>query len=137
MYRLLADIFNDAAMILDCLSPAFPRPGRVLVLSFSSTLRALCGVCAGSAKASLSAHFATKGNLGELNAVSDPCCSIVLTVWNRSPTFRRIAFHVWRHGLIRGHGYPCSNGLICGSASASDMRIIADPISRKTQAKRL
>jgi hypothetical protein len=31
-------------------------------------LRALCGVCAGSAKASLSAHFARQGNLGELNA---------------------------------------------------------------------
>ncbi|KAF2035451.1 DUF647-domain-containing protein [Setomelanomma holmii] len=71
MYRLAADIFNDTAMILDCLSPAFPKPFRVLVLSFSSVLRSLCGVCAGSAKASLSAHFARKGNLGELNAVSD------------------------------------------------------------------
>jgi hypothetical protein len=70
MYRLAADVFNDTAMILDCLSPAFPKPFRVLVLSFSSVLRSLCGVCAGSAKASLSAHFAKKGNLGELNAVS-------------------------------------------------------------------
>jgi hypothetical protein len=68
MYRLLADIFNDTAMVLDCLSPAFPKPARVALLSFSSCLRALCGVCAGSAKASLSAHFAKKGNLGELNA---------------------------------------------------------------------
>lgn len=68
MYRLAADVFNDTAMILDCLSPAFPKPVRVIVLSFSSCLRALCGVCAGSAKASLSAHFAKKGNLGELNA---------------------------------------------------------------------
>lgn len=68
MYRLAADIFNDTAMVLDCLSPAFPKPARVMVLSFSSCLRALCGVCAGSAKASLSAHFAKKGNLGELNA---------------------------------------------------------------------
>ena len=33
--------------------------------------RALCGVAAGSSKASLSAHFAKKGNLGELNAVSN------------------------------------------------------------------
>ena len=24
MYRLAADIFNDAAMVLDCLSPALP-----------------------------------------------------------------------------------------------------------------
>jgi hypothetical protein len=39
-----------------------------VVLSFSSVLRALCGVAAGSAKASLSAHFARWGNLGELNA---------------------------------------------------------------------
>jgi hypothetical protein len=70
MYRLAADIFNDTAMVLDCLSPAFPKPFRVLVLGFSSVLRSLCGVCAGSAKASLSAHFAKKGNLGELNAVS-------------------------------------------------------------------
>lgn len=70
MYRLSADIFNDAAMILDCLSPAFPKVYRVGILSASSVLRALCGVAAGSSKASLSAHFATQGNLGELNAVS-------------------------------------------------------------------
>lgn len=68
MYRLLADILNDFAFVLDCLSPAFPKNVRVLVLSFSSVLRALCGVAAGSAKASLSAHFARWGNLGELNA---------------------------------------------------------------------
>jgi hypothetical protein len=70
MYRLAADVFNDAAMILDCLSPALPKTSRVVLLSFSSVLRALCGVAAGSSKASLSAHFATQGNLGELNAVS-------------------------------------------------------------------
>jgi len=70
MYRLLADIFNDAAMVLDCLSPGFPKPFRVLVLGCSSVLRSLCGVAAGSSKASLSAHFARWGNLGELNAVS-------------------------------------------------------------------
>lgn len=70
MYRLAADIFNDAAMLLDCLSPAFPKSSRVLLLSLSSVLRSLCGVAAGSSKASLSAHFATQGNLGELNAVS-------------------------------------------------------------------
>ncbi|EDU47148.1 hypothetical protein PTRG_04310 [Pyrenophora tritici-repentis Pt-1C-BFP] len=68
MYRLAADVFNDTAMVLDCLSPAFPKSIRVAVLSFSSCLRALCGVCAGSSKASLSAHFAHKGNLGEVNA---------------------------------------------------------------------
>ncbi len=68
MYRLLADVLNDFAFVLDCLSPTFPKPIRILVLSLSSILRALCGVAAGSAKASLSAHFARWGNLGELNA---------------------------------------------------------------------
>ncbi|KAH7389554.1 vitamin B6 photo-protection and homoeostasis-domain-containing protein [Phaeosphaeria sp. MPI-PUGE-AT-0046c] len=89
MYRLAADVLNDTAMILDCLSPAFPKPARVLLLSFSSVLRSLCGVCAGSAKAhiadfvypgpqaSLSAHFAKKGNLGELNAVTATLTCIV------------------------------------------------------------
>jgi hypothetical protein len=72
MYRLAADIFNDAAMLLDCLSPALPKASRVALLSLSSVLRSLCGVAAGSSKASLSAHFATQGNLGELNAVSLP-----------------------------------------------------------------
>ena len=69
MYRLLADIFNDFAMVLDCLSPALPTIPRVMLLSASGVLRALCGVAAGSSKASLSAHFAKWGNLGELNAV--------------------------------------------------------------------
>lgn len=68
MYRLLADVLNDTAFILDCLSPVFPKPVRVVILSFSSVLRSLCGVAAGSSKASLSAHFARWGNLGELNA---------------------------------------------------------------------
>ena len=72
MYRLAADVFNDTAMIFDCLSPALPKALRVILLSFSSILRALCGVAAGSSKASLSAHFAKWGNLGELNAVSPP-----------------------------------------------------------------
>lgn len=76
MYRLAADVFNDAAMILDCLSPAFPKFTRVFLLSGSSVLRALCGVAAGSAKASLSAHFAKRGNLGEVNAV----CSLSLSL---------------------------------------------------------
>ncbi|OAX78141.1 hypothetical protein ACJ72_07553, partial [Emergomyces africanus] len=68
MYRLAADVLNDSAMVFDCLSPAFPKHLRVVVLTFSSVLRALCGVAAGSSKASLSNHFAIWGNLGELNA---------------------------------------------------------------------
>ena len=69
-YRLAADVLNDCAMVLDCLSPALPKPARGWsCFSGSSALRALCGVAAGSAKASLSAHFARRGNLGDVNAV--------------------------------------------------------------------
>ena len=68
-YRLLADIFNDAAMLLECLCPLLPtRSLRVAVLCSASMGKALCGVAAGSAKASLSAHFARRDNLGELGA---------------------------------------------------------------------
>ncbi|GLA10115.1 hypothetical protein AnigIFM60653_001500 [Aspergillus niger] len=69
MYRLAADIFNDLAMILDCLSPMIPAGApRVTVLSTAGVLRALCGVAGGSSKASLSAHFSRWGNLAEVNA---------------------------------------------------------------------
>ncbi|KAL1383262.1 vitamin B6 photo-protection and homoeostasis-domain-containing protein [Phyllosticta capitalensis] len=74
-WRLAADFFNDTGMLLDMLSPGVPAGvPRTAVLSFASILRALCGVAAGSSKASLSAHFAKEGNLGELNAVSKTFC---------------------------------------------------------------
>lgn len=74
MWRLAADIFNDTAMVLDCASPALPRPLMISALTTAGVLRALCGVAAGSSKASLSKHFAKWGNLGELNAVSNSSC---------------------------------------------------------------
>ncbi|KZS97189.1 DUF647-domain-containing protein, partial [Sistotremastrum niveocremeum HHB9708] len=67
-YRLMADIFNDSSIVLDCLSPIFPGPWRVAILCLSGSLRALCGVAAGGAKAALSVHFAKSGNIGDLNA---------------------------------------------------------------------
>jgi hypothetical protein len=84
MYRLAADFLNDSAMIFDCLSPIFPKPMRVMFLTSSSVLRALCGVAAGSSKASLSAHFARWGNLGELNAVSRvTALGMTVLFWDR------------------------------------------------------
>ncbi|KAL4948738.1 vitamin B6 photo-protection and homoeostasis-domain-containing protein [Aspergillus filifer] len=69
LYRFAADIFNDLAMVLDCLSPGVPAGyARVSVLSGAGVLRALCGVAGGSSKASLSAHFSLWGNLAEVNA---------------------------------------------------------------------
>ncbi|KAJ2895717.1 putative diphosphomevalonate decarboxylase-like protein [Zalerion maritima] len=67
-YRFLADIFNDTALCLDLLAPMFPLWPKVLTMTTSSVLRALCGIAAGASKATLSAHFAKNGNLAELNA---------------------------------------------------------------------
>ncbi|EXJ77499.1 hypothetical protein A1O3_09725 [Capronia epimyces CBS 606.96] len=67
-YRFFADIVNDTAFVLDCLSPAMPTLGRVVTLCVSNACRAVCGVAGGSSKAILSAHFAKAGNIGELNA---------------------------------------------------------------------
>jgi hypothetical protein len=87
MYRLAADIFNDLAMVLDCLSPMIPAGvSRVTVLSAAGVLRALCGVAGGSSKASLSAHFAKWGNLAEVNAVSR--LSFELRVANLDGSYR-------------------------------------------------
>ncbi|KAK6081478.1 DUF647 domain-containing protein [Seiridium cupressi] len=67
-YRFAADIFNDAALLLDVLTPSLPWTPKILALCAAGVLRSLCGVAAGAAKASLSAHFAKNGNLAELNA---------------------------------------------------------------------
>jgi hypothetical protein len=66
-YRFFADIVNDIAFLLDCLSPGLPVLARVGTLCVSNACRAVCGVCA-SSKAILSSHFAREGNIGELNA---------------------------------------------------------------------
>jgi Vitamin B6 photo-protection and homoeostasis len=68
MYRLLADILNDVALVLDCLSPMLPKLIRVPLLGASSISRAMCGVAGVSSKATLTAHFAKSDNIGELNA---------------------------------------------------------------------
>ncbi len=67
-YRFFADIVNDIAFVLDCLSPGLPVLGRVCALCVSNACRAVCGVSGGSSKAILSTHFAKAGNIGELNA---------------------------------------------------------------------
>ncbi|PCH44701.1 hypothetical protein WOLCODRAFT_154740 [Wolfiporia cocos MD-104 SS10] len=87
-YRLLADIFNDASIVLDTLSPhlsavvlsaqyPFARAGsgsalRVAALCASGASRALCAAVAGGSKAALTLHFASSGaingDVGDLNA---------------------------------------------------------------------
>lgn len=67
-FRFLADLFNDSAFFLELYSPYLSSEGKVITLSISQALRALCGVSAGASKAALSVHFARSDNLAELNA---------------------------------------------------------------------
>ncbi|KAF8997499.1 vitamin B6 photo-protection and homoeostasis-domain-containing protein [Cyathus striatus] len=75
-YRLLADILNDSAVILDTLSPLLVATGipgiRVVGLCISASLRSLCGIAAGGSKAAITLHFASpigsSGDVGDLNA---------------------------------------------------------------------
>lgn len=67
-YRFLADLLNDSAQLLDLLTPALPYFPKLGVIVSAGVLRSLCGVAANASKASLSAHFALRGNLAELNA---------------------------------------------------------------------
>ena len=87
-YRLLADIFNDLAIVLDTLSPYLATialsahypyvlptsdsPLRIVALCLSGASRAVCGAVAGGSKAALTVHFASAGerpgDVGDLSA---------------------------------------------------------------------
>ncbi|KAJ3787530.1 vitamin B6 photo-protection and homoeostasis-domain-containing protein [Lentinula aff. detonsa] len=91
-YRFLADLLNDAAIVIDTLSPLLVSlydahvptfmttipflpptvPFRVYTLCLSASIRALCGIAAGGSKTAITMHFATPlegtGDVGDLNA---------------------------------------------------------------------
>ncbi|KAI8803023.1 vitamin B6 photo-protection and homoeostasis-domain-containing protein [Cladochytrium replicatum] len=67
-FRFLADILNDAAVLLDVISPIVIPSFQLHVACIATLCRALCGVCAGSTKAGLSMHFARNGQVADLNA---------------------------------------------------------------------
>ena len=68
-YRLLADIMNDLALLSDVLVPRV-LAYRLPLLCFSGVSRALCGVMAGAVGATMTAHFAKRGNLADVSAKS-------------------------------------------------------------------
>ena len=108
-YRFLADIANDAAFMLDVLSPSLPAYARIPALCTASACRAVCGVCGGSSKAILSAHFARAGNIGELNAKDGSQETVVSLVgmWAGGIVVSRVegatATWVWMMGLLVVH----------------------------------
>lgn len=98
-YRLLADIVNDCAFVMDCLSPSLPKPIRIPLLCTASMCRAICGVAAGSSKAILSAHFARANNIGELNAKDSSQETVIslVGIWAGGLVVSRVdgAFATW------------------------------------------
>ncbi|KDQ59978.1 hypothetical protein JAAARDRAFT_126263 [Jaapia argillacea MUCL 33604] len=116
-YRLLADILNDCAIIIDSLSPLIPlhyAKVRAAGLCISGSLRALCGICAGGSKTALTFHFVrggggAAGDVGDLNAKDGSRETVVgllgmligtfLLQHSSSPTSTYIALFV----LIAGH----------------------------------
>ncbi|EJD34913.1 DUF647-domain-containing protein [Auricularia subglabra TFB-10046 SS5] len=68
-WRLAADLFNDAGIILECLSPTLPHTMKISLLCVARVVRSLCGVSAGGAKAALSQHFVGPGgSIADINA---------------------------------------------------------------------
>ena len=128
-YRFLADVVNDAAFVLDLLAPALPSSfslpmssalpafltlsisPRVVVLCFSSMLRAICGVAGGSSKAVLSSHFARNNpeSVGDLNAKDGSQETVVnlLGMWIGGVVVSRVdgmgATWTWMLGLLGVH----------------------------------
>ena len=108
-YRFLADIVNDVAFVLDVLSASLPAYARICALCTASACRAMCGVCGGSSKAILSAHFAKSGNLGELNAKdgSQEVLVSLVGMWVGGLVVSRVegatATWVWMLSLLAAH----------------------------------
>jgi len=67
-FRLFADIVNDVGLTLDMLAPVFPRRYLLCVTSAATLCKVMCGMAAGATKASITAHFALRGNMADLNA---------------------------------------------------------------------
>jgi len=105
-FRLLADIMNDMALLSDCLVPRV-LAYRLPLLCFSGVSRALCGVMANAVGATMTAHFAKRGNLADVSAKSSSVGTVAQLVGTMvSPFFKR----VWDNG-IGGDVFVTSNDI--------------------------
>lgn len=66
-WRLFADFLNNVGLALDLFCSIYPELYFVLIV-ISSASKACCGLIAGATKARISAHFARKGYLADVNA---------------------------------------------------------------------
>ncbi|XP_024534009.1 protein root UVB sensitive 3 [Selaginella moellendorffii] len=66
-WRLAADFMNDIGMLMDLVSPLFPR-AFMFFLCLGSAARAVTGVAGGATRAALTQHFARKQNAADVSA---------------------------------------------------------------------
>jgi len=68
-FRLFADVINDVGLTLDMMAPWFAAADQLLLVTSAAALcKTLCGISAGATKSSITVHFATAGNMADLNA---------------------------------------------------------------------
>jgi len=67
-WRLFADLINNAGLTLDLLAPLAGSEGFLFVASVAQVCKAMCGVAAGATKAALTAHFALRDNMADVQA---------------------------------------------------------------------
>ncbi|KAI5062065.1 hypothetical protein GOP47_0022604 [Adiantum capillus-veneris] len=66
-WRLAADFMNDIGMLMDLISPLFPRL-FISILCLGSLARSVTGVASGATRAALTQHFALQQNAADISA---------------------------------------------------------------------
>ena len=68
-WRLFADVINDVGLTLDMIAPLAGRgSGFTVVAALGAACKSVCGLVAGACRASITAHFALRGNLADVSA---------------------------------------------------------------------
>eukprot|EP01124_Arcella_intermedia_P014827 TRINITY_DN2138_c0_g1_i1.p1 TRINITY_DN2138_c0_g1~~TRINITY_DN2138_c0_g1_i1.p1 ORF type:complete len:319 (-),score=59.26 TRINITY_DN2138_c0_g1_i1:15-971(-) len=68
MWRLSADLFNDAAFFLEILSPSLPDSFFLPIVCSGSVLKSIVSVAGGATRSSLNEHQATRNNMADVAA---------------------------------------------------------------------
>jgi hypothetical protein len=66
-WRLFADVINDLGLTLEVVAPLF-KDYFLIITVFANICKSLCGVAAGATRVAISQHFASEGNISEVQA---------------------------------------------------------------------
>ena len=66
-WRLFADFINDVGLTLEVIAPLF-KDYFLVITVFANICKSLCGVAAGATRVAISQHFASEGNISEVQA---------------------------------------------------------------------